>query len=105
MAKEFMAFLKQYGVIGLAIAVVLGGKVNSLVTAVVDGLIMPLVGLATPGGNWRDISIFLSADHTLAGPAIKLGLILGALLDFVIVAFIVFWFAKKILKEESVTTK
>lgn len=105
MLKDFMAFLKEYGVIGLAIAVVIGGKVNSLVTAFVDGVIMPLVGLITPGGDWKAMSIFLSSDTSETAPAIKVGLILGALLDFVIVAFIVYMFAKKVLKEATVTKK
>jgi large conductance mechanosensitive channel len=105
MVKDFMGFLKQYGVIGLAIAVVIGGKVNALVTAVVDGLIMPLVGLISPGADWRAMSIKLTSDVSETAPAIKIGLILGSLLDFIIVAFIVFWFAKKVLKEDSVTKK
>lgn len=105
MGREFMAFLKQYGVIGLAIAVVIGGKVNTLITAFVDGLIMPLVGLVSPGGNWREMSLFLTSDRSPTGPAIKTGLILGAVLDFVIIAFIVFWFAKRVLKEDSVAKK
>lgn len=56
MTKEFIGFLKQYGVIGLAIAVILGGKFNTLLTAVVDGLVMPVIGLFTPSGNWRNAS-------------------------------------------------
>lgn len=103
MAKEFMAFLKNYGVIGLAIAVVIGGKVNGVVTALVDGIIMPIVGLATPGGNWRDLGFQLQADNP--NSLIKIGALLGALLDFLIVAWLVFWFAKKVLKEETVAKK
>ncbi|NOT08072.1 MAG: hypothetical protein HOP28_07695 [Gemmatimonadales bacterium] len=103
MGKEFMGFLKQYGVIGLAIAVVIGGKVNAVVTALVEGLIMPLVGLASPGGNWREAGILLTSDPE--GPALKIGLFLGTILDFLIVASIVFWFAKKVLKEESVAKR
>jgi large conductance mechanosensitive channel len=53
MAGEFMTFLKQYGVIGLAIAVIIGGKLNAVVTAVVDGLLMPLIGLIPIGGDWQ----------------------------------------------------
>jgi large conductance mechanosensitive channel len=41
MYGEFMTFLKTYGVIGLAVAVIIGGKLNALVTAAVDGLLMP----------------------------------------------------------------
>lgn len=92
---EFMAFLKQYGVIGLAIAFIIGGKASALVTAVVDNLIMPLIGLILPGGDWRALAI---------GP-IGIGPILGAGIDFLIVAYLVFWFAKKVLKEESVAKK
>lgn len=95
MNKEFMAFLKEYGVIGLAIAVIMGGKLNALVTAVVEGIIMPLVGMVLPGGDWRASTL---------GP-FAVGSILGALLDFLIVAWLVFWFAKKVLKEEKVAKK
>ena len=95
MNKEFMSFLKEYGVIGLAIAVIMGGKVNALVTAVVDNLIMPLVGLVLPDGGWQTWTV---------GP-FGIGPILGALIDFLIVAWLVFWFAKKVLKEEKVAKK
>ncbi len=99
MLKEFTAFLKQYGVIGLAIAVILGGKLNDLVTAVVGGILMPVVGRVTPSGNWRD------AIWSVAGINFEIGKVIGAGIDFIIVAFIVFWVAKKILREESVGKK
>jgi large conductance mechanosensitive channel len=99
MLKEFTAFLKQYGVIGLAIAVIIGGKLNDLVSAVVGGILMPIVGRATPGGDWR------AMVWSIAGMNFEVGKVLGAGIDFVIVAFIVFWMAKKILREETVTKK
>ncbi len=99
MLKEFMAFIKQYGVIGLAIAVILGGKLNSLVTAVVDGLLMPLIGLLPIGGTWQAWEITVGEQHLLIGP------ILSALLNFLVVAWLVFMFAKKVLREETVTKK
>lgn len=51
MRGEFVSFLKQYGVIGLAIAVIIGGKANALVTALVDGVLMPIVTFFIPGGG------------------------------------------------------
>src|SRR3989449_2197238 len=57
MRGEFMAFLKQYGVIGLAIAVIIGGKANALVTALVDGVLMPIVTFFIPGGAWRTATL------------------------------------------------
>ncbi|MDQ8150777.1 MAG: MscL family protein [Gemmatimonadota bacterium] len=96
MVKEFVGFLKQYGVIGLAIAVIIGGKFNELLKAFVDGLLMPIVGALTPSGDWRQLILEL-------GPVkVQVGLMLGSLVDFVIVAGLVFLIAKKVLKEETV---
>ncbi len=99
MLKEFMAFVKEYGVIGLAIAVILGGKLNALVTAVVDGLLMPIIGLIPVGGSWQTWAIPVGAQQ------IQVGTILAALVNFLIVAWLVFWFAKKVLREETVKKK
>ena len=99
MRGEFMAFLKQYGVIGLAIAVIIGSKANALVTALVDGVLMPILTLFIPGGAWRTATLDMGSVHFLLGP------VLGAGADFLIVAWLVFWFSKKVLKEERVTKK
>jgi len=97
--KEFVAFLKQYGVIGLAIAVIIGGKANAMVTTVVDGILMPIVTFFIPGGAWRTATLDLGSIKFLIGPVI------GAGIDFLIVAWLVFYFSKKVLKEETVTKK
>ncbi len=99
MAKEFVAFLKNYGVIGLAIAVIIGGKANAMVDAVVKELLMPFVGLLLPSGDWRSLAITVGETKFGVGP------VLAALVDFLIVALVVFIFAKKVLKEEVVSKK
>lgn len=99
MYKEFLEFLKKYGVIGLAIAVIIGGKANALVTALVDGLLMPIVTFFIPGGAWRTATLDLGPVHLLLGP------IIGAAVDFVIVAWLVFWVSKKLFREEVVAKK
>jgi large conductance mechanosensitive channel len=99
MTREFLAFLKQYGVIGLAIAVIIGGKANALVTALVDGVLMPVVTFFLPGGAWRTATLDVGPVHFLLGP------VFGAGIDFLIVAWLVFWFSKKVLKEASVSKK
>lgn len=99
MMKEFIAFLKQYGVVGLAIAVIIGGKLNDLVKATVDGILMPVVTAFIPSGEWRTAVLNVGPIKFVFGPFI------GALIDFVIVAFLVFWMSKKILREEVVTKK
>lgn len=101
MIREFTVFLRQYGVIGLAIAVIIGGKLNDLVTAIVSGLLMPIVGRVTSvaGGDWRDWK------PELIGVQFELGKVMGTSIDFIVVAFIVFWMARKILREETVARK
>ena len=99
MRGEFIAFLKQYGIIGLAIAVIIGGKLNALVTATVDGLLMPIITFLIPNGDWRKATLDVGPIHFLPGP------ILAAGVDFLIVAWIVFILSKKVLREETVTKK
>jgi len=97
--QEFISFLKQYGVIGLAIAVIIGGKANALVSALVDGVLMPIVTFFIPGGAWRTATLDVGSVHLLLGP------VFGSAVDFLIVAWLVFWFSKKVLKEATVTKK
>lgn len=97
--KEFVAFLKHYGVIGLAIAVIIGGKANELVTSVVNDLLMPLVFQpALRAANVDDI-------RKLSYNGILYGKVVGTTIDFLIVALVVFVFAKFVLKEETVGKK
>lgn len=101
MVQEFLKFLKEYGVIGLAIAVIIGGKLNDFVKAFVDDLLMPVLApvLSAGGGDWRTSTFDI-------GP-VKLGLghFIGASIDFIIVALFVFLIAKNILGEKEVTKK
>jgi len=99
MVKEFLDFLKQYGVIGLAIAVIIGGKLNALISTMVDGILMPIITFFIPGGAWRTATLDVGPFHFLLGP------FFGALIDFMVVAWIVFYFAKKVLKEETVAKR
>lgn len=99
MLREFVAFLKHYGVIGLAIAVIIGGKLNELVSSFVNDLLMPLVFQpALRAANVDDI-------RKLSYEGILYGKVVGSLIDFLIVAGIVFLFAKLVLKEETVAKR
>ena len=99
MLKEFLGFLKQYGVIGLAIAVIIGGKLNELVSSVVNDLLMPLLFQpALRAANVDDI-------RKLSYNGILYGKVVGAAIDFTVIAFVLFMFAKYVLKEEVVGKK
>ena len=96
MLREFLHFVRQYGIIGLAIAVIIGGKLNALVSSIVDGIVMPFLAFFIPGGAWRTETFDLGPFHFLPGP------IFGALIDFLIVAWAAFLIAKFILQEDKV---
>lgn len=99
MLKEFVEFLKAYGIIGLAIAVIIGGKLNELIGSLVNDLVMPLVlKPALAAANVQDI-------RELSAGGVLYGKVLGATIDFFVVAVIVFLFAKLVLKEEKVAKK
>ena len=99
MLKEFVEFLKAYGIVGLAIAVIIGGKLNELIGSLVNDLVMPLVlRPALAAANVDDI-------RELSAGGVLYGKVLGATIDFFVVAVIVFLFAKLVLKEATVAKK
>ena len=86
--EEFTAFLNKYGVVGLAIAIIMGGAVGKLVSALVSDIIMPIITPFIPGGAWQEAKLVL-------GPIeLAVGHFVGALIDFVIIALVIFWLMK-----------
>jgi large conductance mechanosensitive channel len=84
MWNEFRAFLSQYKVMGLAVAFILGLYLGTLVQALVNDLIMPIITIATPNVSWESI---------VFGP-FRVGAFIGALITFLIVAFVIFLLVK-----------
>ena len=98
-AKEFMHFLKEYKIIGLAIAFIIGVASNQLIKSLVDNIVMPLITPFIPGGAWKEAILQI-------GPfAISWGKFVSDFIYFIIVALVVFIIVKKIIKEEEVTKK
>jgi len=92
--KEFFEFLTKYNVLQLAVGVVLGTAAKDLVSSIANNLIMPIVGLVTPEGSWREWAIPVGQSQ------FGVGQLLSSTLDFLIVAGVVFVVIKKILKVE-----
>ncbi len=92
LAKEFRDFLLKQNALALAVGVVIGGAVGKIVSGIVDDLIMPIIGLLLPGGEWRTAQLLLSGSN-----AVKYGDLLGRLLDFGIVSAVVFFIIKAFL--------
>lgn len=97
--KEFKEFLQEYKVIGLAVAFIIGVAATALVKSLVDNIIMPLITPFIPNGQWQ------TATLNLWKFTFGWGAFLGALINFIIIAFVVFLIAKYLLKEEKVTKK
>jgi len=92
LVDEFMAFLNKYGVIGLAIAFIIGGAASRLVSSLVNDILMPIILFFVPGGTWRDTKLVI-------GPIIlSVGSFAGAILDFLIIAFVVYVLMKQLAK-------
>jgi large conductance mechanosensitive channel len=97
--QEFMDFLYEYKVIGLAIAFIMGVAATALIQSLVNNIIMPFIGALIPGGEWQTATVAL-------GPVIiGWGPFLASLINFIIIALVVFVIAKKVLREEKVTKK
>ncbi len=92
---EFMAFLNKNKVIGLAIAFIIGAAASKLVTALVNDIIMPLISVLIPGGDWRLTTLDVGPVKFLVGDFV------GALIDFAIIALVVFLIVKYMVKEDA----
>jgi large conductance mechanosensitive channel len=99
MLSDFRKFLLQTNALALAVAVIIGAAVGKVVSSLVADILMPVIGLGLPGGNWRDLKWVLSTkpDGTPAN-AIAYGAFLGNVVDFVIIAFVIFLITKALLK-------
>jgi large conductance mechanosensitive channel len=85
---EFVGFLKTFGVIGLAIAFVIAA--SKLVTAFVNDIINPIVGLALPSGDLKTLSYNATNPNTGVTSSFAYGDLISNIIDFLIIAFIVF---------------
>ncbi|MES2524825.1 MAG: MscL family protein [Gemmatimonadota bacterium] len=94
--QEFKGFLIKNNALALALAVVLGAALNDVVKGLVDNIIMPIVGFATPGGAWRTATIDVGPVRFGVGP------LAAAVLNFVIVGFVAWRISKAFIKPDPV---
>lgn len=86
--KEFGDFVKRGNVIDLAVAVVVGGAFSSIVTSLVNDIIMPVIGMITGGVNVSGLSV------TVGSATLNYGAFLQAIINFLIIAFVIFMVVK-----------
>jgi large conductance mechanosensitive channel len=104
MLKEFKEFIARGNVVDLAIAVVIGAAFGKIITSLVEGIIMPPIGLLLGRADFSNLFIDISgqnpvslADAQLRGlPVIAYGVFLNDVVTFLIIAFVVFLVVKAV---------
>ena len=91
MIAEFKDFIGKAGVLGLAIGFIFGAAIGKVVSALVQDIIMPIPGAMIPGGEWRKAIISVPIG---SGMNFGIGDLVGAIIDFLIIALVIFFIAK-----------
>lgn len=101
MFKQFKEFLTKSNAMALAVGVIIGAATGKLVTSIVADLLMPIISLVLPAGDWREKQFIIKSVVDAAGKetvtAIKYGDLVGNALDFFIIACVVFLITKALL--------
>jgi large conductance mechanosensitive channel len=98
MVGEFREFLLKTSALALAIGVIIGAALGTVVTSLVNDIIMPPIGLLLGGVDFSELAINLNADGSVA---IRYGSFINAVIVFVVVAFVVWQLSKMFIKEEA----
>ena len=97
--EDFKKFAFKGNVVDLAVGVVIGGAFGKIVSALVADLVMPLVALVLPSGDWRSHGVVLHHAADVKDDVIlKYGDFLGAILDFFVVALALFIIVSRLVK-------
>ncbi len=102
MVREFREFLLKQNALALAVGVITGAALGRVVTSLVSDLLMPILSLGMPAGDWRAAKIVLSQsvgpDGKAVVNALNYGAFMGTVVDFTIVSFAVFLIVRQFLK-------
>jgi len=92
---DFRTFLNEYGVVALAVALIIGLAVTDLVNAIVSDIVMPVVAVFLPGGDWE------TAVLSLASIEFQIGHFFSAVIDFIIILFVIFLLVRYVVPSEE----
>jgi large conductance mechanosensitive channel len=105
MLSEFKAFLLKTNALALAVGVIIGAAVGKVVTSIVSDLLMPVISLLIPGGEWRtahfELSRHVGPDGKEVVNSLNYGVFFGNCVDFLIIAFCVYLITRALLKEPA----
>ena len=99
MLKRIMTMLEGLNAMSLALGVIIGGAIGKVVGSLTSDVLMPVISLVIPGGSWRNAEFVLKRND--AGEvvnSIKAGAFFGTLVDFLIIAFVIQWLTRMLMK-------
>ena len=102
MFNEFKGFLLRTNALALAVGVIIGGALGTVVNSLVNDIIMPPVGMALGGVDFGKLKIVLKAaaeGDPATEVAIRYGTFLNAIIAFVVIAFVVWQISRMFIKE------
>jgi large conductance mechanosensitive channel len=89
-ASEFKEFAMRGNVIDLAVGVVIGAAFGKIVSSIVDGIIMPIIGVLTSGNDFGKLAAQIGTNPKGEPVLLKYGVVAQSLVDFIIIAFVIF---------------
>ncbi len=113
MFKEFRDFIARGNVMDMAVGIIMGAAFTAIVNSMVGDLIMPLIGVATSGVDFADKFVSLNgtvyenlqAAKDAGAPVITYGVFFNAVINFVIISFVVFLLVKNVNKLKKMAEK
>ena len=99
MIKEFKEFISKGNVMDMAVGIIIGGAFTKIVTALVEAILMPVIGAISGGKSVEDMSIMVG------NAAIGYGAFIQAIIDFLLVALVLFLILKAFNKAKSLAVK
>jgi len=109
MFKEFKEFISKGNVMDLAVGVIIGAAFGKIVTSLVDDIIMPIIGIILGKIDFSNLKIVITpATGTTPEAAVKYGLFIQNIVNFLIMAFVIFLMVKfinKLRKTDAETTE
>ena len=101
--EEFKAFISRGNVMDLAVGMIIGAAFTAIVNSLVENIIMPLISGIFGGISFTDWAVKLGSGENAA--TLQFGLFIQAIIDFILIALVLFWIIKGMNKLQSVNKK
>ena len=101
--NEFKTFISRGNVVDLAVGIIIGSAFTAIVNSLVNDVIMPIISIFTGGIHFESWTIALGTGE--GAPVLALGSFIAAVIDFIIVAFVIFMVVKAMNKAQNLVKK